>query len=127
MASRLMTAAQVTETFGLPSQSTLKTMRLRGLKHVPLGKAILYDEADVAAFIEASKVQLCPDQTAAPGSNGSRSEGPGTSSGTRSAAKSSSLPALQTAERLTRLSKRSSETGESPPGRRGHVIPATFQ
>src|SRR4051812_37802694 len=83
---RLLTAAQAAEQFGLPSPNMLRTMRQKGLRHVPLGKAILYDEADVAAFIEASKVSLCQDQTPARASNGSRRGGASTSSGTKPAA-----------------------------------------
>lgn len=124
--TRLMTAAQVAETFGLPNPRTLRTMRSQGLKYVPLGKAILYDEQDVAAFIESKKVQICQDQTPAPGSSGSKSASPITSSGTSSAVKGSRRRAQETSERLKKLLKTSSGPVEPQPGLPGHLIPWPF-
>lgn len=52
---RLMTAEQIKQDFGLPSVRTVRTMRDRGLPSVKLGKAYLYDHADVVAFIRRAK------------------------------------------------------------------------
>lgn len=58
---RLMTAQQVADHFGIPSYRTLRTMRANGLPAVRLGKAYLFDPADVAAFIEAAKKRREPE------------------------------------------------------------------
>ena len=62
----LLTAQQVADEFGLPSVRTLRTMRARGLPAVPLGKAYLFDRADVERFIENAKVTTCPAQARGP-------------------------------------------------------------
>jgi hypothetical protein len=124
---RLLTAAQVKAEFNLPSESLVRTMRLKGLKHISIGRAILYDVADVVAFLEEAKVSsLCQDRIAAPASSGSQSDRAGTSSGTRPAGKGSSLPARATAAMLKALSPTSSANDSAEAVAPGLVIRAMF-
>lgn len=106
--TRLLTAEQVCEQFGIPSPRTVRTMRQQGLAGVRLGKAYLFDAADVQAFIEAKKDRPCPDPTKAQNCDGSRPGNPTTSPGMRKAANDSVQRALATAAKLKKLSKRSS-------------------
>jgi excisionase family DNA binding protein len=53
--TRLLTAEQVCAEYGIPLPRTLRTMRQRGLPAMKLGKAYLFDSADVEAFIQAAK------------------------------------------------------------------------
>jgi hypothetical protein len=80
---RLMTAEEVVTEWNLPSTRTVRTMRAKGMPFVRLGKAYLYDAADVQHHIDRSKVVLCPAQIAAPRSSGSTSGSASTSSGMR--------------------------------------------
>lgn len=85
--TRLMTAQQVADTFGLPSPATLRTMRQNGLPAVRLGKAFLFDHDDVIAFIERQKT--CLDRTREHPLSGSRSGDAGISGGMSKAAQES--------------------------------------
>lgn len=104
--TRLLTANQVCADFGIPTPSTLRTMRANGLPHVRLGKQYLYDPQDVAAFIESAK--RCHDRTQAPDCTGRRPEDRSTSSGTSMASNGFERQAQQTAASLKRLSRTSS-------------------
>jgi len=53
--TRLMTAQEVAENFGIPSVRTVRTMRADGLPAVRLGKGYLFERADVEAFRRASR------------------------------------------------------------------------
>lgn len=106
MTARLLTAEQVCNQFGVPSARTLRTMRQKGLKAVRLGKAYLFDEDDVQAFIEAQKT--CPAEIRDLASIGSRIERPGTFSGTSEAKSAFVQLARQTAKRLKQPSPSSS-------------------
>lgn len=113
--TRLMTPEEAVAEFNLPSVRTIRTLRNQGLPTVKLGAARLIDYDDMVNFIEAKK---CQDATGARGSSGSRGGKPTTSSGLSVAANDSVLLARQTAERLKRLSPRSSaNTSERPAGR----------
>lgn len=104
--TRLLTAEQVCEHFGIPSPRTVRTMRQHGLAGVRLGKAYLFDAADVQAFIESRKE--CHAQIRDTGCDGSQPGAPITSHGMKRAANDSALRAQATADRLKKLSKRSS-------------------
>jgi hypothetical protein len=106
--TRLLTAEQVCETFGVPSPRTVRTMRGQGLASVLLGKAYLYDSADVADFIQARKT--CPVLTPVPNFAGSRRGAPTTSSGSTMVQDVHAQRARQIAEKL----KRPSRTSSSP-------------
>lgn len=56
MPAQLKTAKEIQELFGLPSPSTLRSMRAKGLPAVRLGKAYLFDCSDVEKFIAEQKV-----------------------------------------------------------------------
>lgn len=123
--TRLMTAKQVAEEFGLPSDRTLRTMRANGLPAVRLGKAFLFDMADVAQFIQDAKETTCPDRTkdrASPESRGARAS---TSAGMSRGASDSNLLARQTADKLKRLSP-SSSGNDNPDPETGRVIRGRF-
>jgi hypothetical protein len=122
--TRLLTAEQAVSEFNLPSTRTLRTMRARGLTAVRLGKAFLFDAADVEDFITASKETVCPAPTAAPRSNGSQSANRSTSSGTKPAESECVLLARQTAEKLKRFSRNSFASADSDQTSR--VIRAKF-
>ena len=103
--TRLLTAEQVCDRFGIPSERTLRTMRDQGLVAVRLGKAYLYDESDIVTFIEAKK---CRARTEDRASTGLRPAKPSISSGMKGALNASGQLAQQTAARLKRLSPGSS-------------------
>lgn len=113
---RLMTAQEAVATFGLPSTRTLRTMRQRGLPAIRLGKAYLFDAADLERHIEDAKVQTCPVETPDRASSGSTSARRSTSSGTKADANIASRLARQTADRLKALSKTSSASGAGQSG-----------
>jgi hypothetical protein len=98
-AARLLTAQQVCDLFGVPSERTLRTMRQQGLAAVRLGKAYLYDESDIASFIEAKK---CRAPTEARACTGSRIAKPSTSSGMSEGQSAFGQLARQTAAKLKR-------------------------
>lgn len=100
MNARLLTAKQVAETFGLPSATTLRSMRQQGLPAVKIGKAWLFEAADVDAFIQSRKVTACPAQISVPGSNMSTDAARSTSSGMKGAESAPAALARQTVERL---------------------------
>lgn len=106
MTARLLTAEQVCERFGIPSPRTVRTMRQKGLAAVRLGKAYLFDESDVQAFIEASKT--CHAQTRDLSFAGLPPEERIISRGTRRAANASVQRVQQTSAKLKQLSKPSS-------------------
>lgn len=110
MTARLLTAEQVCERFGIPSPRTVRTMRQKGLAAIRLGKAYLFDESDVQAFIEANKT--CLDQTEVRVCTGSQIERPSTSSGMNRERSAFGQLARQTAAKLKRPS----------PGSSGQVI-----
>lgn len=126
MTSRLLTAAQVADTFGIPSARTVRTMRADGLPAVRLGKCYLFDASDVQAFIESRKETKCRAQTEVRISTTSAPGSAGTSNGARPDAHGSSAQALAIAQRLkTRLpSSSSAEIENSQPGR---VIRGAFR
>jgi excisionase family DNA binding protein len=104
--ARLLTAEQVCEQFGVPSPRTVRTMRQQGLAAVRLGKAYLFDAADVEAFIQAKKE--CPAQIAAPGYTGSPTEARSTSCGMSGEQSASALRARMIADRLKKPSRHTS-------------------
>lgn len=104
--NRLMTAQQVCDHFGIPSPRTVQTMRGQGLAAVRLGKAYLYDSADVAAFIQDKKTS--PVRTVVPVFNGLPSAGRFISSGSITASDEFALRAQASAERLKQPSRPSS-------------------
>lgn len=114
---RLMTAQQVCDHFGIPSPRTIKTMRQKGLAGVRLGKAYLFDAADVAAYIQDKKTSLA--QTVALASNGLQNARRSTSSGSPVALGEFALRALESASRLKKPSPLSSvpHTSSSSKGR----------
>lgn len=61
--TRLLTDRQLCEQYGIPSPRTVRTMRQQGLPSVKLGRAYLFDAADVEAFIAGKKETSCPGQT----------------------------------------------------------------
>ena len=106
--SRLMTAAQVAEAFGLPTPRTVRTMVSKGLPVVRLGRADLFDVADVEAFIATRKESRCPAPIPALVLNGSTSAKRSTSSGTNAAESAAVQHARQIAATLKRSSRNSS-------------------
>ena len=112
--TRLMTAYQVCERFGIPNPATLRTMRANGLPHVRLGKACLYDEKDVATFIESAKT--CHARTPARASTGNQAGDRSTSFGTSTASNGFVQQAQRTAELLKRPSRISSAQVIALPG-----------
>lgn len=109
---KLMTAEQVADEYGLPSTRTIRTMRNKGLPAVRIGKAFLFDQADVDAFIERQKETICHAQTEARLSSGTRSASATTSSGMSMAMNDHALLAQQTSRSLKQLSRGSSGTGK---------------
>ena len=101
---RLISAQQLCEHYGIPTVRTVRTMRQNGLAAIRLGKAYLYDTADVDAFLQAKKT--CPAPIVAPPSNGCPGEAPSTSSGMSKAASAAVARALLSADRLKRPSPR---------------------
>lgn len=118
-----MTAEEAVAEYRLPSTRTLRTMRQRGLPAVKIGKAYLFDAADLEQHILASKVSTCPARTAAPRSNGSASENAGTSYGTKGGASASVLLARQSAARLKKRLPVSSANDATTTNHTGRVIP----
>lgn len=57
---RLLTDQQVCDLFGIPTPRTVRTMRQQGLRAARIGKAYLYDPADVRAFIAARMQSAAP-------------------------------------------------------------------
>lgn len=107
--TRLLTAAQVCEHYGIPNPRTVsRTMRQQGLPGVRIGKTYLFDPADVEAFIAARKEVPCPAPTKAPGCAGSPDGAAITSPGTRKAANASAQQARLTSARLKQLSRHGS-------------------
>lgn len=123
----LRTDKQLVEEFNLPSVRTVRTMRQQGLPAVRLGKAYLYDPTDVHEFIAKRKVSQCQDRTEVRTSNSSSTEARSTFIGASTAQPVSDRLALQTVEKLKRLSPRSSTSDGLPTGEQGRVIPANFQ
>ena len=113
--TRLLTSNQVCDQFGIPTAGTLKTMRANGLTFVRLGKAYLYDEKDVSAFIESAKI--CHARTPAPDCTGKPTGDPSTSSGTNTASRGFVRQAQQTAALLKQRSPASSAQVIALPGR----------
>ncbi len=109
--TRLMTAQQIADEFGLPSPRTVRTMRDRGLPAARLGKAFLYDHDDVVAFIQGAKETRCQDRIAAPTSNGSRRGAASISSGMSRDAHESARLALQMCAKPSKPSRSSSQSG----------------
>ncbi|WP_059149955.1 helix-turn-helix domain-containing protein [Novosphingobium barchaimii] len=104
--TRLLTAEQVCQQFGIPSTRTLRTMRQKGLTAVRLGKAFLFDESDVTKFIEKQKT--CQDPTEGRVSIGSQIDRPSTFSGTSVGRSAFGQLARQTAAKLKQPSRNSS-------------------
>ena len=121
----LRTDKQLVEEFNLPSTRTVRTMRQQGLPAVRLGKAYLYDPDDVHEFIAKRKVSQCPGRTEVRTSSSSSSGERSTSTGASKAPPGSDQQALQTAEKLKRLSSSSSKDDTAPTGQ-GRVIQANF-
>jgi excisionase family DNA binding protein len=120
MSNRLLTAEQVASEFGFPSARTVRWARCNGLPAVKLGKCFLFDATDVAAFLAARKVTICPVETVDPISISSRSAGPGIFSGAKPDARASAARAQATAQRLKTLSRASFKSASDPvdqPGR----------
>lgn len=107
MTQPLLTAEQVVSRYGLPSTRTVRSMRQKGMRHVRISKAYLYEAEDVEAYIEQNKVAQCPGETQARSSNGSKSATATMPHGTRADAKNSILLAQQTSQKLKRLSRTS--------------------
>ncbi|PZO91799.1 MAG: hypothetical protein DI623_01750 [Sphingomonas sanxanigenens] len=124
--ARLMTAKQVAEEFGIPSERTVRTMRADGLPAVRFGKAYLFDPDDVRGFIASRKVTTCRARTEVPISTSSATVGAGISNGAKPGAPGSSARALEIAKRLKSPSPTSSVNASEPAGRPGRVIRADF-
>lgn len=99
---RLMTAEQLCREFGIPSPRTVRTMRQQGLAAVRLGKAYLFDPADVESFIQARKE--CHAPTPDRNSHGSPSVAHTTSGGMSAAQSASAARARQISEKLKKRS-----------------------
>ena len=127
MASQLLTAEQVADTFGIPSARTVRTMRADGLPAVRLGKCYLFDASDVEAFIQSRKETKCRAPTEDRISITSGAGGAGISSGAKQAAPASSQQALEIAQRLKAPSPDSSRSESGSSNREGRVIRGTFR
>ncbi|WP_333573827.1 hypothetical protein [Sphingomonas sp.] len=101
------------ERYGLPSLSTVATMRRRGLPFIRISKQHLFDPADVEKFIASQKETQCRDEAAGRTSSTYRSGGATTSSGAKLASQSGKARALEIAERLKRLSPTTSRTADA--------------
>ncbi len=100
--TRLLTDQQLCDTFGIPSPRTVRTMRQQGLPAVRIGKAFLFDEADVEAFIAAKKETSCRAPTKGHPSNGLPTVESTTSSGSSMARAACVLQAQATSAKLKR-------------------------
>jgi hypothetical protein len=120
---RLLTAEEAVDRYGLPSVRSLRTMRQKGLPGVRIGKAYLYDAADVERHIDNAKVTTsCQDQIEGLPSNGSKSAKPGMSSGTKLAANDHVRLAQASSEQLKRICSATSRTGKTASSPAVHAI-----
>lgn len=106
----LLTARQVMDEFGLPSLSTVATMRRRGLPFIKISRNHLFDRNDVIRFIEGIKEKICREEITGPTSNTIRPEIATTSSIANTGLPASAPRVHQTAEKLKSLSRGSSRT-----------------
>lgn len=127
MSAPLITAKRVAEDFGLPSARTVRTMRADGLPAVRLGKAYLYDPADVQEFIQSRKETKCRAQTEGHILTTSGAGAAGISSGAKRGARGNSAQALAIAERLKTRSPSSSKSGSGKNTPAVHVIRGNFR
>jgi len=120
---RLITADQAASEYNLPSARTLRTMRLKGLPAVRIGKAYLFDASDVERHILNAKVSSCHAPIEGPRSSGSASGNASTSPGSNPASSVAVRLARQTADKLKKRLPTSCASVGGQSGQTAPVIP----